>query len=203
MKNKIGLLMFCLLFGLPFSAFGVLAIKSMADTLSSWWTARDWMAVSAHVLRPEPAAVNGEATLRYIYHFRGRRYESSRLGLTADNDIGNWQQAQRQRLAGALSEGKTVTVWVNPARPDHSVFNRDLHFGQLLFLLPFATLFPLVGLGACWGAWHTVRMTPSKEHGPPANQKRIRSSEGQGEGALALFALFWNLLTMPIAAFVV
>lgn len=89
---------------------------------------------------------------------------------------------------------------MNLSRPSEAVFNRDLRVGQVLFLLPFASLFTLIGLGALRGAWWAVRSGPAGR--TPPNPPRIPSSERQGQWVMFGFVLCWNLLTIPVALMV-
>jgi hypothetical protein len=73
---------------------------------------------------------------------------------------------------------------------------------KVVFMIPFGTLFPLVGLGAAWIFFKTL-LTPAAalaQAGAPApNPAVIVDARRKGVWALLLFTVFWNLLAFPIA----
>ncbi|WP_162485406.1 DUF3592 domain-containing protein [Deinococcus deserti] len=207
MREKAGLVVFCLIFAVMFGGGGALATAQLVGMISNWTAARSWVAVPAQVLEAELKTEPGrkgktyEATTRYAYTFGGQTYESSRLGIGPGGDsIGDWQRSQHLALLAALNQGRQVTVWVNPSAPSQAVFNRELRIGQVLFWLPFASLFSLIGLGALWGVWWAIRSRPAGAI--PPNPPRISSDERQGLWATFWFVLCWNLLVFPIGAMV-
>jgi hypothetical protein len=77
---------------------------------------------------------------------------------------------------------------------------------MIVFLLPFAVLFPAVGLGAWWGIWRmwTHRepqfpneFAPGNGHAPPG--PLLIQADRAGLFGLAFMSAFWNLLSWPIA----
>lgn len=89
---------------------------------------------------------------------------------------------------------------MNPSDPTQAVLDRELRWKMVVFLIPFATLFPLVGLGAFYAFWKILR-SPTNADGTDRvdpNPEEILS-EARGAGAYWALAMFWNLLSFPIA----
>ncbi len=72
---------------------------------------------------------------------------------------------------------------MNPANPARSIFNRDLRPAMIAFTVPFATLFPMVSIGAVWMLIRVLR-TPAQETfasvKPAPNEREIRSDARTG-----------------------
>ena len=83
--------------------------------------------------------------------FAGKPYTGSRLGMSkvgGSDNIDDWHHEVNARLEDARAAGKPVTVWVNPDNPAESVLDREMRWGELLFLVPFSLAFGGVGVGA-------------------------------------------------------
>ena len=67
-------------------------------------------------------------------------------------------------------------------------------------MLPFAVLFPAVGLGAWWGIWFVWwgKCDAGREYGP--GELRAPSlADRCGPLAITLLAFFYNMLSWPMA----
>lgn len=214
--GKLGAAAACLLFAVPFGGVGAWATWSIGSTLHDAWRARQWVRVPATV---EDASLttsgssDGDDTFRaegrYRYVFEGRRYASSRLGLStkggADN-IDDWHHEVSARLQEARAAGRPVDVWVNPGKPAESVFDRGVRWGEVLFLIPFSLAFGGVGVGALVAMAYVLK---GKGPGGGPRQAPVRAVDGAGkEGRAAgnaappmlwVFAFFWNAISWPIA----
>lgn len=106
---------------------------------------------------------------RYRYEWAGRPHESTRVGLpgsAGSDNIDAWHHDWDARLRAARDGGPPVTAWVDPQHPERAVLDPKLRWRKLLFMLPFAVLFPLVALGAVYAAWKIV--TPAGPAEPDA-----------------------------------
>jgi hypothetical protein len=208
MKSKVPGALFALAFALVFGAGGAFGIASLLGQLHGWWQARSWHTVPATVLTAELKESHGdsttyEATATYRYVVEGRAYEGTRVGFGHGSDnVGSWQQKQYARLNAARLERRTIDVWVDPADPARSVVDRSLRPGMVAFTVPFATLFPMVSLGALWMLIRILR-APAQETSAPAkpkpNERDIRSDARLSARARWLFATFWGLIAFPVA----
>ena len=69
-----------------------------------------------------------------------------------------------------------------------------------MFLLPFAVLFPAIGLGAWWGIWWVWFGKRDAGHTLKPGHLRAQSSPARlAPLAVTLVALFWNLVSWPVA----
>lgn len=207
MKSKAGAALFALVFALAFGAVGAFALNTLAGQLTGWWQARTWQAVSATVVSAELKISHGESTTyralaTYRYVVNGHTYASNRIDFGGASG-NSWQQGQYTRLNDALSNQRPIEVWVDPADPTHSVVDRELRLRDIAFLVPFATLFPLVSIGALWMLTRVLR-TPAGDasgwaNNPAANMREIKSDARTSARATWLFAIFWNLIAFPLA----
>ncbi|MBC7982898.1 MAG: DUF3592 domain-containing protein [Candidatus Obscuribacterales bacterium] len=212
MKSKIAAAIFALLFAVGFGAGGAFGILSLAGHLNGWWQARSWQPVAAIVLKTELQESHGDSTtyqvtVHYRYRVNERTYDGTRVGFSRGSDnIGTWQREHYQRLEAAKRAGQSIRVWVDPAQPEHSVIDREIRWGAVVFSIPFATLFPAVSLGALWVLFNVLR-TPASESGASPklanNANLIKSDARYGVRALWFFAAFWSLIAFPIAFLVV
>jgi len=155
-------LLIAALFAIGFGWVGKIALGSLTGMLHTAWAARSWQPVPVEVLesRLRTSSDSDGATYavqaRYRYTWAGRSYESTRIGLDTDrgsDNIDGWHHAWAERLRAAREGGSPLTAWVDPLHPEHAVLDRQLRWRKLLFMLPFALLFPLVSIGACYAAW--------------------------------------------------
>ncbi|UUX95428.1 DUF3592 domain-containing protein [Aquabacterium sp. J223] len=135
-------------------AFGVVG-RDLVLLLAGTADARAWVPVSARLLHWERRSgthqtVRGfairtpthELVARYDYTFDGSRHTGEQVSLrpVRDNFSNGWRNRVAQRLAAA-ERGATLTVWVDPRRPDRSVIERRLPLASAVFAAVFL-LFP-------------------------------------------------------------
>jgi len=213
MKEKAIAVIFCLLFGVGFGAGGTFALAKMFGMLDTWRLTRGWVEVDATVVNADLKTHTGsdsttyKVTARYRYRFDGRDYEGTHIGLDdqGSDNIGDWHRDHYRQLTRARDTRQPIRVWVDPGAPANAVVDRELRWPKVLFLIPFATLFPLISLGAWWMLWKTFtasRESASASVRHPANAIRITSNAKIGARGAWVFALFWNLIAFPMAALV-
>jgi hypothetical protein len=210
MKGRI----FLILFALPFFGVGAWMAWSIGSTLYDAAQMKHWVPVQAKLLEAGYHTHSGddsdtyEAYARYSYTFRGRSWSGNRvtIGSGADN-IGDYQQDTGRRLAAALSRGETITVYVDPERPQHSVIDRDIRWGMIGFRAIFVVVFGGAGLGLMIWA---IRAPKPKDTSDPkfadapwlANDAwqsaTIRSNSKTSMYGAWIFAVFWNAISAPI-----
>jgi hypothetical protein len=210
LKDRFLLVVICLLFGIAFSVAGLFGgLLPVQGMLANWHKTQSWEPVSAQVLDTELKSSRSsktttyKVTARYRYEYWGKAYEGTRVGLADSgwDNIGSWHKDWHERLTQAKTRAKPVTIWVNPVRPEQAIIDRDIRWMQLVFHIPFATLFPAVGIGAFWMLWKTLRAPPDGPLPslPRRNSRRILSDGSNAKRGMWLFAVFWNLLSFPIA----
>lgn len=213
--GKVGGVLVCLLVALVFGGVGAFASSAIGSTLWDAHRAQSWVRVKADVIdasletsRGSEGGVTFRNDGRYRYVFAGKPHVGARLGISSlggSDNIDDWHEAVNARLKDALDAGKPVTVWVNPDDPAEAVLDREIRWGEVVFLIPFALAFGGVGVGGLVAMVFVVR---AKAQG--GAQDEILKSLGArdaaappdgstGAGFLWLFAFFWNAIAFPIA----
>jgi ankyrin repeat protein len=213
MKSKIGGLLFAAVFAIGFGAGGYFAgVKPLVSMLHAAWQVQHFVPVNAQLIdvQLKSGSKGTQAVVaKYRYSFKQQEFESSRVGLHprgADN-IGDWHSQWYQRLKQAKDHGASITVWVDPNEPKTALIDKQLRWPLLWFSIPFAVLFPAVGLGALWVMYRIVvspkdampfgRHTAANLQPGPAYLRD--GSKAQARGGW-VFALVWNVLVWPFAA---
>ena len=206
------------LFGLPFLAGGLVASVFYFSGLIDWWSARTWVETPCRIVASELKVSTGddstsyEANGRYVYEWKGRKYESSRVSLVKGGDnIGDYQQRVHGEMNRALREREGAALcYVNPRDPTESVLMRELRIFQMAFFTIFCLLFPLVGAGVMVGGWWTSRSASAEkklreEHPhepwcwkPEWNVSPIPEGAWSAGRVLVFVALWWFLVTVPL-----
>ena len=162
MKSKIGGLLFAAVFAIAFGVGGYFAgIKPLVSMLHVAWQVRHFVPVNAQLIDVElkSGSKGTQAVVaKYRYSFNQQEFESNRVGLQqrgADN-IGDWHSQWYQRLKKAKDYGTSITVWVDPNEPKTALIEKQIRWPLLWFSIPFALLFPAVGVGAVWVMYRIV-----------------------------------------------
>lgn len=211
---------FMCLFGLPFACVSLGLIGwSIIPTLLDWYAMQTWQPVQATVLAADLETHTGDNSTTYKafgtyrYQFHDQTYISNRIGISDGSDnIGSYQQDRAFELKQAQELQQPITVYVNPAAPDKSVYYRELRAGLLTFKLVFAAIFGLVGF-ALMGIALFMKTGPASSFtvnevngeriipdAPTAWSSPTIICSGKG-GAISgwFFAAVWNLLCVPIS----
>ncbi|MBC3909669.1 ankyrin repeat domain-containing protein [Undibacterium umbellatum] len=224
-SSKLGASLFALVFVIGFGAGGLFGgVLPMSRQVQGWWRADELVAVLARVDQLRMDEHRGKSkTLRvvaeFVYQYNGRTYRSNRINIAGDgsDNIGSYHQDTYARLQQARDSQQKVTLWLDPQEPEFAVYDKTLRLSLFLFLIPFATLFPAVSLGALWALWaiwckadkeetqSAVAVTPGQQLAGAQSYAAGRlelQADNSGALGLGLFALFWNLLSFPIAGVV-
>ncbi|WP_422971433.1 DUF3592 domain-containing protein [Undibacterium sp. Ji49W] len=205
-------LVFALGFGFGGAEVGVLP---MARMLTGWWRAQSLVAVPARIEKLELKRHDGDGTTwqvqgEFVYQYQGRELRSHRINIGGDSsdNISSYQKDRYAELQRAQTEGQNISLWVDPQQPEFAVVDRQIRLKRLLFLIPFAFLFPAVALVACWFLWVIWRKPVLDEKRAddlvwaqvlnPSPQWGLLKPEPSGALAAGLFAVVWNMLTLPL-----
>ncbi len=206
-KSKRGNRWAGMLFGLIFFAVG--AGFLLLSVIPNLWDAtrmQDWVQVPADVVAADLETNHSDdtttykVTARFRYAYNGQRYTGNRVGIAdgGGDNIGDWHQATYNRLRGQ----DHARLWVNPADPSESVFDRELRWGLLGFKLIFVIVFGGAGAVVIWFMNRTPKPVPA---GLPDWQaraewmdNRIRSNARATLWFAWGFAIFWNAISSPI-----
>lgn len=221
--GKLGSSLFALVFAVLFGVGGwAVGVYPMFKQLQGWWRAADLVAVQAHINKLELREHEDESTswqvlAEFEYQYNGQTYRSTRINIGGDSsdNIGSYQRDVHAQLRAARNQDQHITLWLDPQEPAYAVYDRQIRYKRLLFLFPFATLFPLISLGAWWALW-AIWFKPDKEvadvaaAGAGADAGSALTSghtlsgkleiQPESSGAeLGFFAIFWSLLTFPLS----
>ncbi|MCC6142715.1 MAG: DUF3592 domain-containing protein [Candidatus Hydrogenedentes bacterium] len=211
------------LFALPFTAVGVGMAVWLVYGLYDWQQMQGWVETPAYILQAELEEHSDEdgstysVAATYQYEFDGRRYTGSRVAVdeTSDNLGSFWEDLHRE-LQEYLpleqsGQGKPYRAFVNPANPTEAVLNRDLRPGFILFKLVFVLAFGGVGVGLIVGGLFGARRVKQVSHlqsthpdepwqwRPEWAKQEIPAKGKTGMWGMIVFAVFWNVISVPIA----
>ena len=167
---------------------------------------RDWVQVPAVVETADLDTNHSDdgttykVSARFSYEYNGQRYTGERVGIAdgGGDNIGDWQEDTYRRLQGQ----RQTRLWVNPADPSDSVFDRELRWGLLGFKMIFVIVFGGAGAVVLWYFNRKPRPVPT---GLPAwrakaewMDNRIRSNARSTLWFAWGFAVFWNAISSPV-----
>ncbi len=157
MASRIAGSIFCLLFIIAFGAGGAVGIAGIGAHAGGWLQTRAWQPVMASVQGAQLSESRGRksttyrVSAAYTYSVEGKEHRGTRVGYTDTGDnIGSWQEDRYAELDDARRGGRRILAWVDPQQPGNAIIDRELRWGLVLFMLPFATVFPAVSLGELW-----------------------------------------------------
>ncbi len=159
-REKIILSGLCLVFCLAFAAVTVFSVVGIAGELNGWYYGRSWQPAMADIGETNliesgrKRSGSRHVQVTYRYHVDGVTFEGNRIGWSDSiwSVFSDWHEDRYHELIETRNDGKRAIVWYNPANPGMAVFDRDLRWGVLLFLLPLGLFFSAVSLAAWWVA---------------------------------------------------
>lgn len=209
---------FVTVFALVFIVAGLAAGIYFASSLFDWIAARSWEPVPAtlHSVNLDSRTDSeGTTTYRveatYTYDWRGERFTGSRVDLHGSDNLGDWHHRLHSRLQRALRAGEPVTAWVDPDDPSRAVLERGMRWGRLGFGMIFPAVFGGFGLLVIWAVRRGRRETVERERlqrrdpgRPWMWEAKWRTTELESRSGARMwvaigFALFWNLVSAPVA----
>lgn len=201
------------LFGWLFLLAGLTIGLWLGSDLYRWQQARGWQPVSAELLHvalqenQSDDSTTWRVTARYQYDYAGHLWQSDQVAIadSADN-IGDFQQRLYAQLNHSWQQQQPVTAWVNPARPQQALLNRELRPGLLAFKGLFPLIFGGIGLAvlllgrrARTGADNAGKHNDQPWLGRRQWQSTSLVSAGRSSWIAALvMALLWIAVSMPL-----
>ncbi len=195
------------LFGLVFFSVGAgFLVLSVVPNLWDVTRMQDWVQVQADVVAADLETNHSDdgttykVTASFRYEYKGQRYTGNRVGIAdgGRDNVGHWHEETYGKLNG---RGHAM-LWVNPAEPSESVFDRGLRWGLFGFKMIFVVVFGGVGAVVMWFSMRTPKPVPA---GLPAWQSRaewvdnrIRSNAKATLWVSWGFAIVWNAISAPI-----
>jgi hypothetical protein len=196
-----------MLFGLVFLVIGGgFLLLGVLPNLWDAWRMQDWVQVPAAVEALDLQTSDSDdsttyrVAARFRYDYQGQRYTGERVGIAdgGSDNVGEWQRDTWRRLRNQ----DQVRLWVNPAEPSESVFDRELRWGLLGFKLIFVIVFGGLGAVALWYLNRTPEPVPPGLSAWQAravwHDNRILSNARSAVWFAWGFAVFWNAISAPI-----
>lgn len=204
-SDRLGRTLFLLIFAISFSWFGMSnCVPAMAEMVGQWYQARSYVAVPAFVRSTELKINSGETDTEsvqasFAYRYQNRDYVSHQVSSsTLSDNFDSYHRTVHKRLRLAQAAGEQLTIWVDPAHPEQALYDRAFRWTPALFMLPFAVLFPAIGLGAWWWIW--FEWWGKRDAGRTPGSRELRPQSRPGRLApltMTLFAFFWNMVSWP------
>jgi Protein of unknown function (DUF3592) len=197
--RKLATLLGCLLSLGVFGGIGAGASWVMGTSLRDAHRARDCVKVRAEVVSADVSLANakpseaGRGPGLYRYKIGEQEYTGSRLGtmtVAGADPFDDWQDTMRDFLQSAATEKRPVTVCVDPDNPAISVVDREIRWGMLSLIAPFAFVFSLMGIASLYGFLRAL-FAPLA---PFARKPKDAHPAG-----MWIFAIIWNVVSFPIA----
>jgi hypothetical protein len=141
-----------LVFGFTGWLFG---LEPLVIAVGNWQQARDYKPVQAKVVTRDGKADDGSAAswLAASYELDGKTYYAERLSVLEDDAPDERSNAAIVKtLEASRGDGKTVTVWVSPRKPEIALVSRDLPLQSLWGRAPFGIGFAVIALAGLAGA---------------------------------------------------
>lgn len=218
-KDKMGA--GCLsLFALPFAGVGIAAFCYLGFMLWTWHRMASWLPVPAEIVSLElerhrgDDAVTHKVVAHYRYRFDGREYDADRAAIASMSDnLGDFQQRLYRELETARAH-RSAIAFVDPANPGDATLNRDLRWTLVGFAAIFGLVFGGVGFGLLFGARISARKLAARralERRFPKEpwrwheewkDGRISASNRANAYGTTIFAVLWNLISLPTALLV-
>ena len=208
-----------LAFGLPFLLGGIMALSIFGKSIIGPLDAADWSPHKAKVIAyhlDSQSSSEGGTTYKakgeFEYEWEGRRYTSQKIDFSIGYDsFKDYHKGIITQLRNAKNNKNYLRIYVNPKNPEQAVMLRRIRWKMFIFFIPFVTLFPLVGAGIIIGSLighrhDKAEYLQSIQHPlkPWKWQKKWQTGIIKSQSKFDFYtifagALFWNLISWPIA----
>ena len=205
------------LFALPFAGFGAFMGWKIGSEVYLSIDSQSWAEVQANLTKVELDDFGGDngskkVIAEYTYSFEGKQYSSDRVSIHSEADnISSYHRKKFEELRDKKKAGQPVVCYVDPDDPSSALLDRAVRPVILMFEGMFFLVFGGVGLGLLCGSYYAWRSTKKESKLADAAPREpwlwredwksgtITSSNKAGMIAISLFALFWNLISMPVS----
>ncbi len=206
------LFFFGLIFFLAGMAVGVFAVMQ----LYGWIASGNWDQVPMTIVSTDlevhydDGSTTYQTVAQYRYTYNGQQYENDRVSFSAGSDnIGSFHEDTYALLRRHLN-GEPFIGYVNPEHPEKSVLIRKMRWGMFAFTLLFPVLFGGVGFGIMAFSYFggktqqkqqkIIQDKPERQW-QAAKQWHSNRLECSNKGLMwfaLIFAIIWNLISLPI-----
>ncbi|MEE9327261.1 MAG: DUF3592 domain-containing protein [Cocleimonas sp.] len=212
-KRSWGLILFGSLFAMPAMA---LFFWSIVPNIYESIKMQSWQTTQATLLSADvkhhsssDSGTTFEAVASYQYVVNGTVYKNHRVQISSGNDnIGHFQTDLGSKLSSDFAYKRPIIIYYNRDNPAESIIHRKLRWKLLLFTSMFVALFGLAGFGIMYWGWRGKKSNISPEtlsqpwlSEPSWMNNEINSDSKTSFQFALIFAIFWNLISTPIAFF--
>lgn len=179
--------------------------------MSAWATTQatlDFADVSTHRQRNDDGnyVTTYKAEARYHYRVDGIKYKNDRVQISSGSDnVGDFQEKFGGDLKRKYKRKKPVTVYYNFDNPADSVLYPELRWGMLGLKSLMVVIFGGAGFGIMFFGWRGKKTNLSPEtleqpwlKNPRWMENRILSDSKPVFYVSIIFAIIWNLMTLPV-----
>ena len=217
-KNPKKISLILILFSLPFAAVGVWSGVSLSSNLVTYWKVQSWVQPPPKIAptqlktHDDSESTTYEVAAQYTYQYQGRQYTDSRVDIFGGSDnVGSFHQDAHQKLSEHKRSGRPLPCFVNPSNPSEAILFRTLRWEMVVFHLPFALIFGGAGFGMlAFGIYSNRKLKRNQalaalHPNEPWLCKtdwadgKIKNAAKAATMGLLVFAVFWNILSCPIA----
>jgi hypothetical protein len=207
-----------ILFALPFVGVGLVATYLAGSMLFDWARMKSWEEVPAQIVSVEREShrssnsTSYRVTARYLYRVDGVEHQGTRVALY-EGAVGfeGYQKDVYAELSEHFRSKQPFRCFVNPVLVSESVLYRELHWGLLGFFGIFVVAFGGFGLGLIGAGIRGAAVARKEEelralapdqpwlHKEEWRSRRIPSSMKSTVMLSGVMAIFWNVVSVPLA----
>jgi len=208
---------FFIIFGLPFALVGIFLGYKAVRNFSDAYAMKNWEQLPAKIISAELKTSHSDDSTTYsvdvVYQYiiSGREYEGSKVNISGGGESGSYYPTLYQKLENYKNSGERYRCFVNPNNPGESILIKKLQFVDYLLFPAIAVLFGGVGIGLIIFGIFSVKKAKTcnnllqQNPGKPWLHKlewadgKIKSSNKTMFLFTLCFAVFWNLISWPVA----
>jgi len=212
---------FFIFFGIPFALVGIFTGYKSIRNFSDNYTMKNWKEVPAKIITVKLISHDSDDSttysinLIYRYQINGKKYEGSRVNISGGSESGSYYPILYRKLENIKEAEKEYRCFVNPNNHAESILNNKLRLLDSLLFPIMSILFSGVGIGLIIFGIFSVKKAkicsnlqqenPDKPwlHKPEWKDGKIKSSNKIFAVFIMLFAVFWNLISWPVAILLV
>ena len=206
-----------IVFGAVFTIPAILSLFwSIIPSVYEATQMRSWQATSATLYSAELTSHRGKATTyranaTYQFNVGKYVYRNDRVQISSRSDnVGSFQEQLGSQLERDYRNKQPITVYYNLDNPHDTIIHREIRWELFFFDSIFVAVFGFAGIGMLLWGWygHKTNIAPEATSKPWLSDLRwmnnsIASDSKSNVYSSAIFAIFWNLISIPLAILLV
>lgn len=212
---------FLTLFGIPFALVGIFLAYRVISTFYDAYNMSDWQQITAKIISTELKenrsnnSITYSVNVVYQYEISDKNYKGTRINISSGSESGSYYPKLYQKLKRHKNSGESYTCFVNQESPENSILNKELRLKDLVIFPAVSLLFTGVGITLIIFGIFVARKTkicnelelqnPNLPwlHKPEWADGKIKASNKTLFITSVFVALFWNLLSWPVAIMII